>query len=139
MKRTLLAILSFTLVATACKKSKDAPAFTKENVAGTYKIDKITFKFGSSAEEDITDAWLDECEQDDIVTLNLDLTYSNTDAGVTCGNDYTGTWAIPSTTTFDLDGDIYTVAKWDGSTLGFSQPVDMGGGTGTAIIYYKKQ
>jgi len=139
MKRALLAILSFTLVATACKKSKDAPAFTKENVAGVYKLDKITFKFGSSAEEDITDAWLDECEQDDIVTLNLDLTYTNQDAGATCNNDYAGTWAIPSSTQFDLDGDVYSVAKWDGTTLGIGQPVDMGGGQGTAIIYYKKQ
>ena len=86
------------------------------------------------------------CVSGYIKAQNIDLTPPCNNSPLTLAGQVksvpianTGTWAIPSATQFDLDGDIYTVAKWDGSTLGFSQPVDMGGGTGTAIIYYKKQ
>lgn len=141
MKKVLVGLLSLTLiVGTACKKSKDAPAFTKENVAGSYKLEKVTFKSGSSAETDITDGYIDECSQDDVVTLKVDLTYKNVDAGQTCGwGDYDGTWSIPSATKFEMDGDQYDLVKWDGSTLAVSEALDFGGNSGTVTLYMKKQ
>lgn len=141
MKNVLFGLLSLTLiVGTACKKSKDKPAYTKETVAGSYKLEKVTFKFGSSAESDITDGYIDECSQDDILTLKTDLTYKNVDAGQTCGfGDYEGEWSIPSDTKFEMDGDQYTLNSWDGSTLSISEPFDFGGNSGTVIIYMKKQ
>lgn len=140
MKKVLLGLLSLTLiVGTACKKSKDKPAFTKETVAGSYKLEKVTFKFGSS-ESDITDGYVDECSQDDILTLKTDLTYQNVDAGVSCGfGDSEGEWSIPSDTKFKMDDDEYTVNNWDGTNLSFSEPFDFGGNSGTVIVYMKKQ
>ncbi|MGB8191180.1 MAG: lipocalin family protein [Chitinophagaceae bacterium] len=141
MKKVLLGLLSLTLiVGTACKKSKDAPAFTKETVAGTYKLEKVTFKFGSSAESDITDGYVDECAQDDVVTLKADLTYQNVDAGQSCGfGDYSGSWSIPSSSKFEMDGDQYDLVSWNGTTLAVSEPFDFGGNEGTVILYMKKQ
>jgi hypothetical protein len=141
MKKVLFGLLSLTLiVGTACKKSKDKPAFTKETVAGSYKLEKVTFKFGSSAESDITDGYVDECMQDDILNLKVDLSYTNVDAGQTCGwGDSEGSWSIPSSTKFEMDGDEYTLNNWDGSNLSFSEPFDFGGNSGTVIVYMKKQ
>lgn len=141
MKKVLLGVLSLTLiVGTACKKSKDKPAYNKETVAGTYKLDKVTFKFGSSAESDITDGYVDECAQDDVLTLKSDLTYKNVDAGVSCGfGDSEGSWDIPSDMKFKMDDDEYTVSSWDGTTLSLTEPFDFGGNNGTVVIYMKKQ
>lgn len=139
MKKVLFGLLSLALISTtACKKSKDAPAFTKENVAGAYKLDKVTFKYGGS-EQDITSAWVDDCEKDDIITLNVDLTYNSQDAGVECTGDYSGTWAIPADKKFQLDTETFDVTTWDGSYVGFSQSYDFGGQNGTVIMYMKKQ
>jgi hypothetical protein len=139
MKKVLFGLLSVVLLSTAaCKKSKDAPALTKENVAGSYKLDKITFKFGSS-EQDITDTYLEDCSQDDVMTFKADLTYESVDAGQTCGGDYSGTWDIPAASKFDLDGDVYDVTTWNGSTLAIGEPFDFGGQNGTIIIYLNKQ
>lgn len=141
MKKVLFGLLSLTLiVGTACKKSKDKPAYNKETVAGSYKLDKVTFKFGTSAESDITDGYVDDCAQDDVVTLKADGTYKNVDAGVSCGfGDSEGSWSIPSDTKFEMDGDEYTLSSWDGATLAISEPWDFGGNSGTVIIYLKKQ
>ena len=138
MKKVLFGLLSLALVATACKKSKDAPALTKENVAGAYMLEKVTFKYGSSGEQDITAGYVDDCEKDDIVTLKTDFTYDSKDAGQECSGDYTGTWGLPAANKFELDGDQYDVAKWDGNTLAISQAYDFGGNNGTIIIYMKK-
>lgn len=139
MKKVLFGLLSLALITTtACKKSKDAPAFTKENVAGTYKLDKVTFKVGSS-EQDITSAWIDDCEKDDILTLKVDLTFTSEDAGEECSGDYSGTWSIPAANKFELDGETYDVTTWDGTTLGAGQSYDFGGQNGTVIMYVKKQ
>ena len=139
MKKVLFGLLSLTLiVATSCKKSKDAPALTKENLAGQWGLDKVTFKYASS-EQDVTSAWVDDCEKDDIVTLKVDFTYDSHDAGVECTGDYSGTWGLPAAQKFELDGDQYDVTTWDGSTLGISQAYDFGGNNGTIIMYMKKK
>lgn len=139
MKKVLFGLLSLTLiVGTSCKKSKDAPALTKENVAGQWMLDKVTFKYAST-EQDITSAWVDDCQKDDIVTLKVDFTYDSHDAGVECTGDYSGTWGLPAAQKFELDGDQYDVSTWDGSTLGISQAYDFGGNNGTVIMYMKKK
>lgn len=139
MKKVLFGLLSLALITTtACKKSKDAPAFTKENVAGTYKLEKVTFKYGSS-EQDITSSWVDDCEKDDVMTLKADLTFNSVDAGEECSGDYSGTWSIPAASKFELDGETYDVTTWDGTTLGAGQAFDFGGQNGTIIMYIKKQ
>ncbi|HYC28425.1 MAG TPA: hypothetical protein VEB42_06400 [Chitinophagaceae bacterium] len=139
MKKVLFGLLSLTLiVATSCKKSKDAPALTKENVAGQWMLDKVTFKYASS-EQDITSAWVDDCEKDDVITLKVDFTYDSKDEGVECTGDYSGTWGLPAANKFELDGDQYDVSTWDGSSLAISQAYDFGGNNGTIIMYMKKK
>ena len=140
MKKVLFGLLSLALIATtACKKSKDAPAFTKETIVGAYKLDKVTFKAGGSAEQDITSAWVEDCEKDDVMTLKTDFTFSSVDAGAECSGNYDGTWGLPAANKFELDGETYDVASWDGTTMGISQAWDFGGSTGTVIVYMKKQ
>lgn len=140
MKKVLFGLLSLTLIiGTACKKSKDAPAFTKENVAGAYTLIKVTFKTSAGGgEQDITSSYVDDCEKDDILTLKADGTYDSKDAGQTCTGDYTGLWGIPASNKFDLDGEVYDVASWDGATLAASQSFNMGGMDGTITMYMKK-
>jgi hypothetical protein len=139
MKKVLFGILSLALiVTTSCKKSKDAPALTKENVAGAYSLQKVTFKYGSSAEQDITAGYVEDCQKDDVITLKTDFTYDSHDAGVECSGDYSGTWNLPAANKFELDGETYDVASWDGSTLSISEAYDFGGNAGTIIIYMKK-
>jgi hypothetical protein len=140
MKKVLFGLLSLTLiVATSCKKSKDAPALTKENVAGQWGLDKVTFKYGSGSEQDITSAYVDDCEKDDIITLKVDLTYDSHDAGVECTGDYSGTWSLPAANKFEMDGEQFDVTQWDGSNLALSEAYDFGGNMGTIIMYMKKK
>lgn len=140
MKKAFFGLLSLTLlVGTACKKSKDAPAYTKENVAGSYTLLKVTFKSSmGGGEQDITSAYIDDCVKDDIITLKADGSYESKDAGEPCLGDYTGTWDIPDATKFKRDQDIFTLHSWDGSTLAVSEAWQMPGVDGTAILYFKK-
>lgn len=139
MKKVLFGLLSLTLiVATSCKKSKDAPAFTKENVSGAYSLEKVTFKVGNN-EQDFTDYYVESCQKDDIITLNIDFTYDSQDAGEECTGDYSGTWGIPAASKFQRDDTIYDVASWDGTNLAVSESYDFGGNTGSLILYMKKK
>ena len=139
MKKVIFGLLSLTLIFGACKKSKDAPAFTKENVAGAYSLTKVTFKTSAGGgEQDITSSYVDDCEKDDILTLKSDGTYDSKDAGQQCTGDYTGTWNIPSANKFDLDGEVYDLSSWDGSSLAVGQSFNMGGVDGTITMYMKK-
>ena len=140
MKKVLFGLLSLTLIlGTACKKSKDAPAFTKENVAGAYGLIKVTFKSNAGGgEQDITSQYVDDCEKDDIITLKADGTYDSKDAGQQCTGDYTGSWNIPSANKFDLDGEVYDLVSWDGSQMAVSQSFSMGVSEGIITMYMKK-
>ena len=139
MKKVLFGLLSLTLlIGTSCKKSKDAPAFTKENVIGNYMLTKVVFS-ANGQEQDITSSYVDDCEKDDIVTLKIDGTYESDDARQSCTGDYTGTWAIPAANKFDMDGEVFDVSSWDGTTMGISQAWNFGGMNGSVIIYMKKQ
>lgn len=139
MKKVLFGLLSLALISTtACKKSKDVPALTKENVAGEWVLDKVTFKYGS-AEQDVTSQVVDDCQKDDIITLKVDLTYDSKDAGVPCTGDYTGTWALPAANKFQLDADTYDVVQWTGNSLATSESFTMGANSGALITYMKRK
>ncbi len=100
MKKILFALSAFVLLVTSCKKDEDEPiAVTKENIAGSYKLQTLKLKIGSSAESDIT-TQIPACERDDIQTFNVNNTYTSSDAGIQCSppGDYSGTWSLVSTT-----------------------------------------
>ncbi|HYE53505.1 MAG TPA: hypothetical protein VD996_01630 [Chitinophagaceae bacterium] len=142
MKKVLLGLLSLTLIATtACKKGKDAPAFTKENVIGSYKIERVTFKADAGGgEQDVTSEQFEDCELDDILTLKNDFTYDKDDAGEPCNGDESGTWGIPAANKFQMDTEVFDVTTWDGTTVGVSSAVElMPGISGVVTMYMKKQ
>ena len=119
MKKLLFGLLALTLLATACKKDKDAPAITKENIAGTYKLMSIKATLNGSPEMDADDR--DDCEKDDLYKINADNSFNYVDAGSVCdpAGSFDATYVlngseISSEQFADLNG---TISKFDGSTL----------------------
>jgi len=108
---------------TSCKKSTDDNTITKERLTGSYKLNSITMKVGSSAEQNVTDNYLTACEKDDITKLNSDNTYEYMDAGITCNppGNATGIWDLPSQTTFKQDNEVFDLDRFDGQILQISQ------------------
>ncbi len=119
MKKLVLSLSALVVLATACKKDEDEPiAITKENIAGAYKLGTIKYKIGSSPEIDITNQ-VDACEKDDIQTFLVNNTYNYTDAGTQCSpnGDDSGVWSLSSTTSMIIDGETFTITKFDGQVL----------------------
>jgi hypothetical protein len=140
MKKVLFGLLSIALITgTACKKSKDAPAITKENLAGTYVMTASTMKMGSSPEMDIF-SQLDACQKDDQFKLNLDGSFLVIDAGTKCDPDgsYSDTWSL-SGTTITIEGESGTVSKFDGTNLEVTSEYTDSGITFQLKATYKKQ
>jgi hypothetical protein len=142
MKKITLGFCSLLLFAISCKKNDDGSvAVTKENLAGSYKIASITAKFSGLPETDVTDDFLDPCEKDDVSTLKTDGTYVKVDAGVQCNPpaDDQGTWSLSGTNTFILDGESFTISKFDGKTLQITGTEDYNGQTTTIKFTMNKQ
>lgn len=107
---------------TACQGDNNdgqtSTVITKEKIAGQYKITTITVKSGTEPEEDLL-AQMDACQRDNVVTFNLNSTYSNSDVGIVCnppgGDD--GIWDLPNSTTFSLDGIGMTIKSFAGGKL----------------------
>ena len=60
MKKVFLGLAIVALFVTSCKKD-DAPANitpTVQNLTGSYKLSKVTYKEGTAAEVPITDTWI---------------------------------------------------------------------------------
>ena len=116
MKKLVLGLLSLTLLVTACKKSKDAPAINKENISGTYKLTEIMVSMNGSAYQSAD--FRAECAKDDLYKLNADNSFNYVDAGIVCNpaGDLTGTWALDGTvlSSNNING---TISKFDGSSM----------------------
>ncbi len=119
MKKLLFGLFALTLLATACKKDKDAPAMTKENIAGTYKMTAEIYKMpaGQGPDEDLFSAY-QPCVKDDLYKLNLNGTFEAVDAGNVCdpANDWQSTWLVEGNH-LSVGENVYTIAKFDGSVL----------------------
>jgi hypothetical protein len=136
MRKIILSLTAVVLLATSCKKGdndEESLAVTKENIAGTYKITSFTI----GGQEFLTQ-YTEACQRDDIFTFKTDLTYTYTDAGTKCDPDgsYTdGEWSVPSGTTFEYDGDTYTVSKFTNKTLQISS----GSAPATMVLTFSRQ
>lgn len=140
MKKVLFGFLSIALVAgTACKKSKDTPAITKENLTGTYIVTAATMRVGTSPEVDML-SQMDACQKDDQYKLNADGSFSIIDAGAKCDppGDYSDTWTL-SGTQITIDGEVGTVTRFDGTNLDVTTEYSDSGMTFTIKTTYKKQ
>ncbi len=122
MKKAILA-LSMLVVLASCKKDKNDEQITptKENLTGSYKMTAATLASGGTSVDIFNNpTFFEACDRDDIYKLNADLTYEIVDAGMVCNpdNNYTGgTWSLVSTTSINIDGDVYTIKSWNGKTL----------------------
>jgi hypothetical protein len=141
MKKLLFGLLSLSLLATACKKDKDAPAITKENIAGTYKLISIKASLNGSGELDADDR--EDCEKDDLYKINADNSFNYVDAGTACdpAGDFNTTYAlngneISSEDFADLNG---TITSFDGTNLVITITYQEGDMTATIKSTFQKQ
>jgi hypothetical protein len=140
MKKILLGLFSLSLLATACKKGKDAPAPTKENLAGQYKLTAMIEKSPGMQDVDLYATHTDACDKDNITELKTDGTYTYSDVGVVCepADDNQGIWSV-SGNTITFDEYPVTISKFDGSTLEITDTYVVDSVTYTDITTYKKQ
>jgi hypothetical protein len=140
MRKICLVLFTLNMLLSCSKKEADSIIPTKENLAGSYKTQKITAMYsGTGFEINITNTILpDSCDRDDILKINTDNTVNYIDAGMVCTppNDRSSTWNLTSNSTFDLDSDSYTIRKWDGVNMEATFPVNS---SATGVIYMKKQ
>ena len=119
MKKLLFGLFALTLLATACKKDKDAPAMTKENIAGTYKLTAEVYKMpaGQGPDEDLFSTY-QACVKDDLYKLNLDGSFQAVDAGEVCDptNAWESTWLVEGNH-LTVGENVYTITKFTGSVL----------------------
>lgn len=137
MKKVVLSLSVMALLETACKKDVDTPEAitpTKENLTGSYLLSKITAQTANAPEYPVTN-YMDSCQRDDIFKLNADYTYQVVDAGMQCGGNYSDTWSLVNASTIVLEGDTYTIRRFDGKTLELTE--DYNGST--LITYFSKQ
>ena len=137
--KSTLAFAAAIILFASCKKDKDV-SISKESIAGSYKLLKVTFSADAGGgESTVTEYYVDACEVDDVVTLAANGDFTQTDAGVSCGNgNYEGEWNLASTTSIEIDGETFELFSYDGSTLVYGEAIG-GGNPGKLKIYMKKQ
>jgi hypothetical protein len=96
-------------------------SISMSSIAGTYKLTALTYKAGSSDPEVDYLAFMDDCEKDDLTTLNSNGNYNYNDAGTQCSPDgaSTGTWSLKGNQ-MTSDGIMGgTISSFDCKTLVF--------------------
>jgi len=141
MKKLLFGLFALTLLATSCKKDKDAPAMTKENIAGTYKMTAEVYKMpaGQGPDEELFSTY-EPCFKDNLYKLNLDEVFQVVDAGQVCdpANDLQSTWHVDGNHLI-VDDYVYTISKFDGSVLELTDFSGEGADAHGYITTYTKQ
>jgi hypothetical protein len=137
MKPSYVFVAALILLS-ACKKDKGVE-ITQESVAGTYKLEKVSFKTDSD-EDVITDAIVADCALDDLFIFETDGDYTYDDAGVQCGGgDETGTWNLNSTTSISIDGSMFELVSFNGNILVIAHLYDYLGQEGKLKTFLKRQ
>ena len=143
MKKIILAFSFFAFLAFAvvsCKKDHTQPQTdpvpTVANVSGSYTIAKITIKNNASGQE--VEQTYPDCKKDDELHFNANMVFDYVDAGSVClsPGDWSGTWALPNSTTLEIDGSPATIVKFNGTNLNLSAYYD---DTNTLITYLVKK
>lgn len=115
-------VVSCTLV--ACQKEKSETGDPKCSIsmtglAGTYKLTALQYRQNASAAPVDYLAYMDACEQDNLLILKSDGTYEYRDLGTICpdAEPNTGTWEVNGhqlTSDGTLNG---TLASYDCKTM----------------------
>lgn len=123
VKRTLT--IFFTgLILFSCQKEKGRKNGTEcnlsmANIAGAYKLTKLTYKANASTPETDFLVFMDDCEKDDLITLRAEGKYTYDDEGTVCSPDQssTGDWRLVNNRIIS-DGMVSgTVSKFDCQAL----------------------
>ncbi|HVV05153.1 MAG TPA: lipocalin family protein [Puia sp.] len=143
MKKPLLliavgAISLLTLLLAGCSKKDSGGSYSMKSVAGAYKLTASTVTSGGITVDYMP--YLDDCEKDDLLTLNADSTYVYTDAGTTCTPDgsTSGQWYISGSYLIQ-DGDTVNIKSFNGTALVLTFTGSSGGVTGTSTTTLTKQ
>ncbi|HRH51072.1 MAG TPA: lipocalin family protein [Panacibacter sp.] len=137
MKNTILFLFA-TVIVFGCSKSNSSTTntpVTMQSLAGNYKITAATV-----AGADILSSYLTPCQQDDIYTLNADGTYVIADAGTVCSptSATSSTWTL-SGNQITIDGQVFTLVKFDGAKIEATTSVTQSGYTVTVDVIFTKQ
>lgn len=106
----------------SCSREPDETQLCSTNMttlSGTYKLTAVKYKASPSATEMDYLVFMEDCEKDDLVTLNPNGTYNYKDAGTSCApkGDDSGTWSLSGNTVYS-DGIIGgTIQSFDCKTL----------------------
>jgi hypothetical protein len=143
-KRLVILVAAFVLLATSCKKDEEPPAveINVQNLAGTYRISKIGVSVGGAAEEDVTRFLLEDCEKDDLLTLDPNLTYTFVDAGTTCDSsiNVAGKWSLSGKDTMVFDDTTsFMIRRFDGTNLELNHTDTVNNITANYTQYFIKQ
>ena len=128
------AICALEIVAAACKKDNNKNTdITVENISGTYKLSSLTWNH----QGEITDVYnsLDECQKDDLLKLNPDLTLNFIDAGIKCSppKDVEVAWHLSGDSLY-MDDRVAKVESYDGTTLILTEYVGSNGIYDSSIV-----
>jgi hypothetical protein len=144
MKKIILAFSFFTFLAFAiisCKKDhtpaqQPDPTPTVANISGDYTIAKITLKNTPTGQE--VEQTYPDCKKDDELHFSANMVFNYVDAGTVCQSpgDWSGAWALPNSTTLEIDGSPATIIKFNGTNLNLSAYYD---DTNTLITYLVKK
>jgi hypothetical protein len=90
-----------------------------ENVAGSYKLTEVTSQEKGEVERSIYNLYLNDCETDDVLQLNADLTSTHIDQGKTCtpAGLESGMWSLPANNKIEIEGTLCTIAKFEANNL----------------------
>lgn len=95
-------LLATLFILPSCQKEHDTEVCVQSmaSVSGTYKVTALKYKSSATAAEEDYMALRENCEQDDLVDLLANGTYTYRDIGVACSPNGTnsGTWSIAGNT-----------------------------------------
>src|SRR5258708_4274089 len=91
-----LGFVMLIVISSCHKDKKDSCGINMTSLSGTYKLTSLKYKMSATAPEQDYLALLDDCQKDDIITLNPDGTYDYKDLGSVCtpNGGGTGTWSL---------------------------------------------
>ena len=123
----LVSAMGLFLAFNACSKSANSTtnAKTSDNISGSYKITAILVTANGLTVDEYAN--LKDCEKDNLIILNKDLTLIYTDAGIVCvpSESSTGTWSLSANSdslkiygipNFPTGVSGY-IKSWDGKSL----------------------
>ena len=143
MRKALLTLAAMAVIfyLYSCKKSSSTSSEkTVQNLSGSYHLTGLVWTSGSIT-ANVYDS-LPECEKDNIIKLNTDLTADFIDGVPVCDPNETdhGNWSLSANgDSLYLGSSPAFIKSWDGKTLVLTGIVDNGPPVITGTTTLKKQ